>query len=350
MALIFAESFRGYANENQMAGEWSVLVWAGNTAFYAPSNPPNSRAIRVPTSGSSRLDIRRNVPAGKQFQAHIYLGGVGSTSLWAHALTFRDSGGSILASLQLNRTDGGLRFLRGGTVIATGGITFSDNDQMALVEVRLELENGSGGSVVVKVNGVEEMNFSGQTSPSANDCEVIGLGGDQTNQGILLTRPVLMDWSGTRLNDFTGPMAEIPLPLIADGSVTDMTPDTGTDHYPRVNEAVADGDTSYVRTETEGDVDLYEAKPGSFPDDSDVAFVRQVLITRNEAAGTSHYALLVKPDAGEPAEKSPSFLNTQEVYTSRAHLWPLNPVTNAEWTRAQILAGIEVGQSHEAEP
>ncbi len=58
-------------------------------------------------------------------------------------------------------------------------------------------------------------------------------------------------------NDFVGDVRVVTLYPVSDATYTDWTPKVGTDHYAMVDEAVMDGDGSYVYDANPGDIDSY---------------------------------------------------------------------------------------------
>lgn len=58
-------------------------------------------------------------------------------------------------------------------------------------------------------------------------------------------------------NDFVGDVRVVTLYPVSDATYTDWTPKVGTDHFAMVDEAVMDGDGSYVYDANPGDIDSY---------------------------------------------------------------------------------------------
>lgn len=347
--IIKADSFAHYGTISHLIGKWDFVVSTG-VSFFNATNPTAMRAI-LATSAASLL--RWEIPAGKEFQLHFYLsargsdGGSGTTV--TPAVEWRNSSGGLLADLRLNRGTGGLSFTRNGTTIASGGQVASGG-VMSLVEIRLKLDDTSSGFLEVRINGVQVMHFEGQTSPTSADAGRLELAGGGGNNDRYFGRVVLMDWSGTRLNDFMGPLAPVKIPLIADATVQ-MAPDSGTDNFDRVNEDIADADTSYVESDEIDKFDDYEAKEEGFSPSLDVLFLQQSTIQRNADAGVTEFLHRITPDSGGSGTvyKSELYSLVEETYRSADTIWAENPDTEEPWTAAQMIAGLLSGQEHSEE-
>lgn len=83
---------------------------------------------------------------------------------------------------------------------------------------------------------------------------------------------------------------------IADATYSEWTPDTGTDHYARVDEQVADGDTSYVKSDTPGDRDTYAFE--NIPAMAPAVYAAQLnLMVRKNNAGLREIKPLIRQAA-----------------------------------------------------
>ncbi len=123
--------------------------------------------------------------------------------------------------------------------------------------VELKVIVGTSGHATVQLNGAPEIASSlgnfGTGGIEQIRFENHSLGG-QTH----IDDVIVLDTTGSApQNDFLGDVRVETIYPVADGSYTAWTPDTGTDHFSRVNEHPIDGDASYVKDANPGDKDSY---------------------------------------------------------------------------------------------
>jgi hypothetical protein len=147
--------------------------------------------------------------------------------------------------------------------------------------------------------------------------------------------------AGNPCNDFLGDVAVVPLYATGAGNHTQWTPDSGS-NYARVNELVADGDTSYVQTGTIGNIDSYafQALSGSPASIFAVGWngemrktdVSTYKVRRVFRAGGTDYVSSVDQSLGS------TYSIYQEILQS-------NPATGAAWAAADLGSGSEWGET-----
>lgn len=191
-------------------------------------------------------------------------------------LGYRSNGGSTSFSghLNLNIVDStDIQLRRGSTVLATAVACLTPGD-WGYVEWKFKISDTGGaqtanGYGIVNVNGVEVINFTGDTDPDLFDNttsrDYIGFqfamdGGsptDPTNwwglDDIYALYPV---GESAPYNDFLGPVQVISYPIDADGSPLQWTPSTGTEHFSLIDENGANA-ADYVQSDTDGQVDTF---------------------------------------------------------------------------------------------
>jgi len=151
----------------------------------------------------------------------------------------------------------------------------------------------------------------------------------------------MLDGAGQYNNERIGKCATITRYPTADATVQ-MTPDTGTANFSRVNQATPDGDTSYVSSNKSGVTDLY-TNTTSFETVDDAA-VRAITIAPS--------ARMVEPDSlsvtavvdvdGVQATGYRMKLKAAQ-YTSMKHIFEVNPKTNLPWTPTEA-QNVKFGQ------
>lgn len=203
-------------------------------------------------------------------------------------------------------------------------------------ELRVDFGTGTSGRIVVKVNGQTVLDQASiNTAPSGvargNMVQYYQNGGN--NQSASYDDLYLCDGTGTANNDFLGDCrVETLLPSGA-GAETQWTPSAGA-NYTNVDEVPADGDTTYNKSNTVGQVDTY-----ALPDLASVTGliygVQYLQSVRKDNAGTR----LVAPVArigGADYPGSDTGLGNSYVYTRE--IKEKSPATAAAWTISEINA------------
>lgn len=127
---------------------------------------------------------------------------------------------------------------------------------------------------------------------------------------------------------------------VEDGFHHDWTPDTGTKHYVRVNEGQADGDTSFVHTDTAGDKDTYGLSNLGISRGPVLGAQLNVEVRKNDAS-TRQIAPLIRQSSTDYDGPTYTLTDKYLVYS-----WTLDQdPSGADWTIDQINAdeyGVEV--------
>ena len=120
----------------------------------------------------------------------------------------------------------------------------------------------------------------------------------------------------------------------ADTAVADWTPNSGADHFNRVNENPADDDTSYLTGES-GDVDLFDlTNMANGPGHSIKGITVNSVIKRTDDSITT-VKLPVKSGA---TTSDGSSLPVGTSYGMVSRVLETDPNTSEAWTRAAIAA------------
>lgn len=248
-------------------------------------------------------------------------------------MTFKDSAGTYIASLTRSAATGLLVAVRGsggGTTLETGANTIPYNVTF-LIEIRYKPLN-SGGVFTVKVNGVQDINYSGDTTNGLENIKTIGIGG-VSNSVYAKFDDVIVDdanWIGN-----TKIQAIVPTGA---GATTGWTPSTGA-NYAAVDEIPA-VNTDYVKTSSE-QIDTYAM--GNLT--GSIASIKSVAVqTRNWREGNGLYDRgqhIVRPASTDrlAASKTSIFPITATSFQS---IWELNPEDSAAWEEADV-NGMEAG-------
>jgi hypothetical protein len=206
--------------------------------------------------------------------------------------------------------------------------------------------NSSTGILTVKVDGVTVLNLTGLNTGSTDigqlnfGCEGNGNGGLSKYDNLWVFNTL-----GSHSNGFpVGRMKVQALYPAADGTYTAWTPNSGTMHYNRVNQAQADDDTTYNAAITSGDKDSYGigALPGS------PAHIHGVVVTaivRKDDVDSKNLQVFTKSGSTETFGSTISvplgYLSSTTNGTA-AILHGDDPNTSAEWSQTNVNA-LEVG-------
>lgn len=195
--------------------------------------------------------------------------------------------------------------------------------------------HGTAGEFQCRIDGQAVLTLSGiNTKGYASNANINRMlihsgGGGQAFDDMYL----LNDLPG--LQGFQGDSRMYGFRPTGDGDTLDWTPNSGTDHYSRVNESPSDGDTSYVSSGTVGHTDLYSgiALPATT---GPIVGVQLTSQARKDATGTRSLRHVMKSDGvvgGFPNARAlgASYQGFQDSAEAA-------PATGTPWTRASLNA------------
>ena len=211
----------------------------------------------------------------------------------------------------------------------------------AWVWLEIKINFANAGSVEVRVNNVTVSTGSGDFDAGAGPITSV-VWTTVGNGNAFIDDVVILDDTGTKLNDFLGDSRIQTFFPDGDGANTDWTT-TGTSHYTEVNDDPHDGDTTYVESGTAGDRDTFNfpalnASPETIhavqvsgiakKTDANTQFLRGVAIS-NTTTGTSNGDATLSNEFSKPL--GAIFLDDPNTGTE----WTPTDLDNAEF-------GIEV--------
>lgn len=262
------------------------------------------------------------------------------------ALTRQTSGtiqsSSVGVTLGYNHSLGQFEVRRGGTLgtgasgILIQSAAFTMNDATFYhIELKI-VQSATVGTIDLIVNGSSLISVTGQnTGTIGMDVMLFGVPGGNTNRRSLDIDDIVVS------DVFLGNRRVYTLSPNADTANADFVPDTGTDHFARVNEKPSDGDTSYVSSSTVNAFDAYNiadltVTPG------DIDAVQVSLIGRKADAGVRTDR--IKTISGATTDNgAPNPVGTN--YDMAVNLHVLNPNGSVVWSRAAVDAlkiGVEL--------
>ena len=184
-----------------------------------------------------------------------------------------------------------------------------------------------------RVNGVQIMTGSANTqsnlnqlllqTPTANNHAFLAVG---VNGPSLACDFLFIRCDGTGLvNKFAGDV-EISA-VFPDADITTQWSSTGTPHYSQINEHIPDGDSSYISSNTAGQVDAFNFQPLS-PFTGTVIGIHYLAFARKDDEGSRTFTLLV---SGVEPVGCPAF-SPSDDYIYFTFAMDADPDTGAAWT------------------
>lgn len=205
---------------------------------------------------------------------------------------------------------GALQVTRGTTGIATGSTILTVNVTYH-ISVWL-LVHDTTGRFVVKLNGVTEIDFTGDTRNGGTGVQNRWRLGniDDISQTFQYTDLVVLN--GDHADADFVPISRVDSIFpSADGDITEGTPSTGTDNYALVDEVPPSG-TDYVGFLASGEEDLYQCTdlPAAVGQVYVVSVVGHILKTD---AGTGNAKLQIKSGGGTVTQGTEIVLSTSTL-------------------------------------
>jgi len=219
-------------------------------------------------------------------------------------------------------------------------------DTWYLIEMHVTEPADSGGVAEVKIDGVMDIEFEGDTlgyyTPA--DYQHVGIGWSNMSGGLyshaakgLYDDFAVNDTLGTTNNSWCGRGGIYPALVSGAGDLAQFTPSAGS-NYECVDEVPPNDDTDYVSTAAEGNIDTYAI---DVPDVSGgVPVVTLWHYAKLDEAGAGNITQLLRTGSVN-YEGDLKGLDTS--YKHVAHSWEQNPATSQPWTLA-ALESFQIGQ------
>ncbi|HEV8654485.1 MAG TPA: hypothetical protein VGR85_03115 [Candidatus Limnocylindria bacterium] len=255
-------------------------------------------------------------------------------------VSLRDAGSlTTQVTVQLD-TAGRITVLRGtgaGTLLGTGTTVFSISTERH-VSCKIVISD-TVGEVLVKVNGVTEINLTNQDTRNGTPTTADQLG-LCTEAFTTSDNHDFDDFWWNNFADFGDSRVERSLPS-GNGNSSQWVGSDGnsTDNYLLVDETAPNADTDYVASSTAGDIDLY-AFANVTPTTGAVKEVSVSLFARKDDAGARSIATMVR-DGGTNAAGATQSIGSTYLYYTESYV--KNPVTTNDWTITEVNAD-EYGQ------
>lgn len=273
-------------------------------------------------------------------------GGGLSATQYIPVFELNDSDNKHMISLRL-RGNGDLRLdllnIPFGTVnVATAVGAVTDVTVWNYLEFKVKL-HGSAGSYDVRLNEASVMSGSGAKTSNSGATRPSQLRLGHSSSGPTWWDDLyILDDQGSVNNDFLGDVfVQGPRPNgVGDSSQFD--PSAAVDNFTLVNEDAADGDASYVESNTATERDLYQYEDLVDASGATIFGVIAKPVLRKSDGGSRTYKLLAKHGVAE--DESPT-RHPATDYVRQAYVFETNPTTGSLWTETEYNAaqfGLEI--------
>ena len=292
MALLFADSFDHYTTVSDK--------WTQSTASLSISSGNGRNGTSCGRVTTTNGTAKRTIGSlttwvfGSAFRAN-------TVSDNNPIMTLSNSGSAVF---EIGITPAGKIYAsRSGTVIATGTIILSMNVYY-FIECKVTL-NASTGTITTKINGVTDLNLTGQNT-GGTTADTFGIGQRAGgNNNFVNTWDwddlYVLDTTGSApTNDFLGDVRVEAIFPNNNGNSSQLvgSDSNSTDNYLLVDESAPNSDTDYVESSTVGDKDTYA--------------MGNLTSTTGTVYGVQILPFAKKTDAGTRSIKSVTRLSTTE--------------------------------------
>lgn len=231
----------------------------------------------------------------------------------------------------------------GGTLLATGTQTLIAN-RWYFIEAKA-FQNGASGTIEVHIDGAVDIASTTVNIGSANWDTLQFIrenAASATYTGTFDYDDVyVFSTGGSTNNGFVGDVRVETLYPTADGNYSAWTPNSGSTHFNRVNEASGtypDDDTTYNSDATPGDRDSY-AFGNLSPATGTVLAVQYNVYARKDDAGTRTVCAFARISG---TDYDGSSLNVTSSYGDLTEILEASPASAVAWTFSEI-NGAEFG-------
>lgn len=323
---------------------WTTLpgFW---TSAGANSPPTVTGGVLLINAGSGSSYVRWVFPATKQTVIFNTRANFGTKVIDDIIFQLYD-GDTVQCTVTINGA-GQLGVKRGshtGTLIGSYSTRGLVQDEVTYYDIECKLTVANAGACIIQVNGEEVLNVTGDLASTANeyaDNIVVGKltnNAPQNGANNRFQHIILMDNSGSMMNDFIGPVKINSHALTADGNYIDYTANTG-DRWDAVNDTNPDEATTYITSSTVGHkftgiTDGLGANVGT------VHGLGVWVRSARDADKVRAYKTLLRYAGADQLGSSDKYIGPN--YASQITAFDVSPFSATEWTTIEI-DGLEVG-------
>lgn len=322
MALLFCDGFDHYATADG-SKKWNTF---GGTI--EASNGRRGTGNMASSSSACRKTLASNY-------ATLVVGVAVSFTNTTNAVNFIRlmDGASVQVGVQLN-VGGTLQVERNGTLLGSASALSLTSATYYYVEFMATI-NDSTGSYEVKVNGSSVLSASSQdTKNTANAyANALQLSGASANSAKFDDLYVCDNSGSAPLNTFLGDCRIDTLLPNADGTYTDFTPSTGSDHYAVVDESTPNT-TDYNSSSTAGHKDSYNMQNLAAITGTIYAIQTSGAVAKDDA-GARSIKVGVRSSSTDSVDAGTA-LSTAQIYYIK--ISETDPATATAWTESGVNA------------
>jgi len=353
MAILFMEGFDGYASVSEALNDHRIGVDSVSTSYSLQTGRDGSgQCFEVDEDRVALIAYLPQATTNTVFIQFAFkvdvLPGAGTVGVAA----FWDTSGVEQGNLTLQATTGDLVYKRGtdssGTIIGTSSASIGAGS-WHYVECKVKFDN-TAGEVVIKVDGVEHLNTTGQDTLNGGTASISSVllgetsSGSDTNVDCKFDDLIIGDTSDSSgsptiglANDLLGDCTIEYLYPDGAGNYTQFTPSAGV-NYQNVDEgATQDGDTTYNSSSTAGHKDTFTCDNLSISSGT-IHAVQVTNVSKKESGGGRLIRGMVR-SGGVDASGTGRYV--PDSYAHRNDIFEVDP-SSAAWTVSAVNS-IEVG-------
>ena len=253
-------------------------------------------------------------------------------------LYFND-GGTVQCSVSVS-SDGELRVYRGtgGGGGALLGMTAGARLRSGIwcyIEVKIKF-NTTTGTVDVCVNGSNVLSLTSKNTAASGTGQASKISLAGSANGVDHTYVddfYILDSSGSNNTTFLGPQKVTAVLPSADGGTLQWTPNSGSNHYDRVNENPHDSSTSYLSDSTSGHVDVW-SKSATVASIANIKGIQQNTVFETDSG--SAFSVIQRLVSGGTTSDDSGTAGTNGTYKTASRVIETDPNTGSLWTQANL--------------
>lgn len=192
------------------------------------------------------------------------------------------------------------------------------------------------GVVQVKQNGTDILNLTSKDTKNDTETTIDEVRINGGANDFALDDLYIINTTGSYNNDFLGDIKVVPQFPTSDGTHTDFTPSTGTDHYALVDDPLV-STTDYNEGDTLNDIDSYGITADS--NLGTIYGVQLVAAAHNPDVGTRKVKPILRSNSTDYLGTEITLSNTSQMAKD---IWERDPADSAAWTKTKLDA-IEIG-------
>lgn len=330
------DMYNGVGGNTGIQSKWTSL--SGVVGASMVSGRFGGQALQAQGASADTVMLGRSFTPAASFSVNFAFF---VSTLNTHAndavIVYLTNGATAMLSINLATTTQKINVARntsltGRTVLGTGTTTVAINTWY-FCTLECDIDD-TAGTVRLWINGVKELDLSAQDTrngtPTTVDTVYHGVATTATGLG----KPTVLhdDIYVTSTSTSPGEMRVETLRPSSDAITETWTPNSGGTNFSRVNEAVVDGDTSYVGTGTVGNRDLYGI--GSLSSTPSTILAAQVVLFAEKTDATTR--TLYSSVKSNTTDSDGSAVALAASYLRYERMLTVDPATGAAWTASGV--------------